>query len=75
MDTCKSCIHFIPADGTRYEKRLGSCKRWEVGYSGAAVLPLNEVIVENDEGWGAMMGPDFGCVLHEPISTPIGQFE
>jgi len=49
----------------------GQCFRWhggngKDGYS----TPLedvadNEVIVETDEGWGALMGPKFGCVLWE----------
>ena len=41
---------------------FGNCSRWAKGY-GDDPLADNEVIVEDDEGWGAVMGPQFGCVL------------
>jgi hypothetical protein len=28
-------------------------------------MALNEVLVEDDEGWAMEMGREFGCVLHE----------
>jgi hypothetical protein len=31
----------------------------------------NEVLVETDEGWGAMVGPKFGCVLWEASDALI----
>jgi hypothetical protein len=60
---CRTCKHF------RREKEapVGSCTRWLYGYSmrPGFPLPAGEVIVEDDEGWGAMMHEAFGCVLHE----------
>jgi hypothetical protein len=50
----------------------GNCGRWLCGYGyfgdhgRDANFPMNEVVVEDDEGWGAMMGKDFGCSLFEP---------
>jgi hypothetical protein len=41
------------------------CARWHYGYGQRAPHAENEIFVENDEGWGADMGPDFGCVLGE----------
>ena len=36
------------------------------GYSAALKdIPSNGATVEDDEGWGMLTGPDFGCVLHE----------
>ena len=43
-----------------------TCLKWKKGYGvGPSDLPPNEVLVENDEGWGMVCGPQFGCVLHE----------
>lgn len=60
---CGDCKHFIPdTDRAPY----GSCGRWNTGYGyDQTTMPLNEVLVEDDEGWGMAMGPDFGCVLWE----------
>jgi hypothetical protein len=32
-------------------------------------MPSNEVLVEDDEGWGMVCGPDFGCILAELKQT------
>lgn len=59
---CKDCIHWIKSE----DRHLGSCSRWLYGYGYELKdIPINEVLVEDDEGWGAMMGPEFGCVLWE----------
>lgn len=74
MNRCKDCKHFfvIKTDAGRYgaaaiRHGFGDCDRWKYGYNldldnGVAA---NEVIVENDEHWGALVGPEFGCVLWE----------
>lgn len=62
--TCVACRFFIP-DVER--PPYGSCERWNAGYdTELPTMPLNEVVVENDEGWAMLMGPQFGCVLYEP---------
>lgn len=59
---CETCRHFI----TRKGRRLGSCDRWHMGYHLTQDdIADNEAWVEDDEGWGMMIGPKFGCVLHE----------
>lgn len=71
MGECQACAHFTVDDK---HPPYGSCSRWNVGY-GAYYPPydepmaLNEVLVENDEGWGMVVGPQFGCVLYEPKSV------
>jgi hypothetical protein len=69
MSTCKTCKHFeFPHwDGPPH---LGRCKRWHVGYRvEEASVGQNEAWVEDDEGWGMRLGPDFGCVLHETMGS------
>lgn len=62
VSTCRQCAHFEP-DGDSATSR-GSCGRWVMGYGiNPDSLAANEVLVENDEGWGMSVGPDFGCVL------------
>lgn len=68
MSTCKTCKHFSQFKDDNYlgKSPYGVCGRWNEGYSyDRDNMPLNEVLVENDEGWAAIMGPDFGCILHE----------
>lgn len=64
MGRCGDCKHFSSED---HPAPFGTCRRWAQGYGVAlADLKLNEVLVESDEGWAAIMGPEFGCVLYEP---------
>jgi len=63
--SCKNCKYFSLDDN--YKNGWGACKRWTYSYQHHPKLRLkpDEIQVEIDEGWGAMMGPDFGCVLFE----------
>lgn len=67
MMKCKHCRHFNLDD--EYKNGWGACRRWTFSYQDHPKLreKSNEIQVEIDEGWGAMMGPDFGCVLFEKI--------
>ncbi len=59
---CKNCRSW----SRESDDRLGSCLRWHHGYGTAPEeVADNEAWVEDDEGWGNMTGPDFGCVLFE----------
>jgi hypothetical protein len=63
--TCKDC-RFWSEYTIDPSRRLRGCERWKDGYRFKFEdIQNNEVNVENDEGWGALMGPDFGCVLFE----------
>lgn len=62
MITCRCCMHYTPSTAGL----LGSCSRWRQGYGWSHdEIRNDEVVIENDEGWGANMGPDFGCILGE----------
>jgi len=66
---CRSCTFWKPRDNSH----LGECSRWDYRTSGDfdhSAIPTNGVIAENDEGWGALMGPEFGCVLWEEGTRP-----
>lgn len=69
MNRCKTCKHWlVDRDYWPHEERLRSCASpgWLMGYNHKAVdVPDDGVLVENDEGWGVMMGPEFGCVHWE----------
>lgn len=42
----------------------GDCARWRRGYGERDLAP-SDVVVEDDEGWAMITGPEFGCVLGE----------
>jgi hypothetical protein len=60
--TCATCKHFTPESSG-----FGSCAKWHRGYGVLLEdMAINEVLVEDDEGWGMLVGPCFGCILHTP---------
>ncbi len=67
MKRCKTCKYFSP-DGPDddYPDTGGSCSSplLAVGYR-TGEIPEGGLLVENDEGWAAVMSPTFGCVNHE----------
>jgi hypothetical protein len=47
---------------------MGECKslHWWRGYEyNLDDIPITDILIEYDEGWGAYMGSDFGCVHWE----------
>lgn len=46
---------------------MGTCRKWTRGYGEPdyADIPADGCHVEDDEGWGCMVGAKFGCVLWE----------
>lgn len=68
LGLCKDCKHFETETPYRgcHPEGFGHCGRWHEGYHVATKdLAPNEVLVESDEGWGNIVGAEFGCVLHE----------
>jgi hypothetical protein len=72
MERCRTCKHFIPSDCPR-DLGAGSCDSPKIkrGYhvTTQEILP-DGALVEDDEGRGIVVTPDFGCVHHEPADTP-----
>ena len=66
---CGDCKHLDANEGHPAIAGSGQCTRWHMGYLDAIdewVLDGPKgAVVEFDEGWGNMVGPDFGCVLFE----------
>ena len=68
MGLCKNC-RWWKVDKERKELRLGTCynRKWLEGYSYTDdKIPDDGILVENDEGWGCVMGPKFGCIHFQP---------
>jgi len=68
MNTCKTCKYWggreLHGDAVAEHK---SCSAPQIQYGYWARpegVPDNGAYIEDDEGWGMMTGPDFGCVLH-----------
>lgn len=63
---CGDCEHWH-----HRQAHLGQCYKWYGGNGQDGYvwknedIPLNGVVVETDEGWGAYTGREFGCVLFE----------
>jgi len=65
MGNCKDCKHWmwhleLPSESAR----TCSAPKMLKGYD-ARSAPSDGARVENDERWGILTGPDFGCVLFE----------
>jgi hypothetical protein len=68
-NTCDACRHYLPLPAGHLpdDQELGHCGRWLLGYSiHMKKLPPHAIVTEDEDGWGALMGPKFGCVLWEP---------
>jgi len=61
--TCKTCKHY------KVNEMKSRCCSPKVHYGYNSPLEGEEVnlVVENDEGWGMVPSPDFGCINHEVI--------
>lgn len=70
---CRTCQYWRidPDDPAFWLEKHGvrCCYKWERGY--ADIEPSRDgALVENDEGWGAVTGPDFGCIQHSELQQP-----
>ncbi len=59
--TCKTCKFYIPEDIYLYTCH---CPKMKYGY-GKQDVDSDGVLIEDDEGWGMIPGPDFGCIHHK----------
>lgn len=61
MGKCKDCRHYQPeCYGPDCE-----CPKMIYGYGNSHTLQSDEVAIETDEGWGIIIGPEFGCIHFE----------
>jgi len=60
--TCDTCTHYTP--GSHYH-RVCTCPKMIYGY-GNFNKENDTLKVEDDEGWGMIPGPKFGCIHHSP---------
>lgn len=51
--------HIAPED-----QRTCHSRKMSKGY-GQTAVPKDGALVENDEGWAILVGPEFGCVNYE----------
>lgn len=64
MNTCKNCKHFKYQNSEYEEKGVSgtcNCEKFIMGYHNPPIQS-DEVLVEDDEGWGFIVGEDFGCI-------------
>lgn len=68
MNLCKTCKWWGKEHGSRGNPHLRSCgnPKHIMDYGSSERVPDDGIIIEIDEGWGMEVGPDFGCVNHEP---------
>jgi len=68
---CKTCHWF---KGSMKDDLEYSCDCPKMHYTycssawAAKNLRTDDVLIENDEGWGMVPGPDFGCIHHKEKS-------
>lgn len=70
MKTCNTCKHWGQGRGSNRDEdnRLKSCGAPLIEYGYGIEeddIANNGAHVEDDEGWGMVTGPEFGCILHE----------
>ena len=67
MIKCKGC-KFWEINNNKGWGRLGECSspKFKIGYRyNREEIADDEVEIENDEGWGCLTGPLFGCIHGE----------
>ena len=67
MNICKNCKWWVPS--TEYPREeLKDCSNPKVkrGYAvGLDEVEKDGILIEDDEGWGWLVGPEFGCIHWE----------
>lgn len=62
---CKNCKHFIKGDDTYGHDCSMTCASPKVKKSYESGCPDGGIRVEDDEGWGIIVSPTFGCINWE----------
>ena len=62
---CGNCKFYVLITNLYGDFRCGcECPKFILGYN-CKIGALDEVLVENDEGWGFYPGREFGCIHWE----------
>ena len=61
---CKGCHYSEPANDTVLLRCLND--KFLLGYD-VREPPRDAVVVEDEQGWGFRVGPDFGCIHFVPL--------
>lgn len=67
MKRCKTC-NWYQNDALPDTMKTCKCPKMLYGY-GARSAGADGVNIEDDEGWGMVPGPDFGCIHHASKET------
>jgi hypothetical protein len=68
MSNCKTCKHWGNLRASDKRTRLKTCDHplHIYGYNTTIdKIPDDGILVEDDEGWGMLTGPMFGCVHYQ----------
>lgn len=79
---CRRCIYFEPLrdaaclNEEEMGRSFGHCSRWHHGASvSETTVRRDEAWVEDREGWGNVVGIDFGCSLFESAEIAVAPVE
>lgn len=61
MKYCENCEYYNP----NTEGHVCQCPKMVYGYYGVKPTEDNGMLVEDDECWGFVPGPKFGCIHHK----------
>ncbi len=61
--TCSECEYYHPDEMYSHTCK---CPKMIYGY-GKHDTDTDSVEIEDDEGWGMIPGPDFGCIHHKEV--------
>ena len=68
---CKSWVVITDYHGRDTKYRTCDHSKVQLGYQSRDTIETDGVRIENDEGWGWIVGPEFGCVHFTPRTPPI----
>ena len=68
MSNCKDCKWWVVAEDYSSVRKYQTCEnpKMQFGYQSLDTIETDGVRIEDDEGWGWIVGPEFGCVHFEP---------
>jgi hypothetical protein len=65
---CKTCKYFSSTDSSDASWGNCICPKFATGYNtNPTDLDKDQMLVEDDEGWSFIVGPEFGCIHHKEV--------